>query len=184
MWAAQRLPDGSGDSVRDSPSHPRALAASRSEAAVVPLVTALTDPRFEVRYHAGAALAELAEHDVGPPPRDPIWTAVRAELKRGQRVWEANRADEDADTDESAAASIPSDQPGRYSLRHVFRLLELVLDREAVRNAYRALSSDEERFRGVAIELLETTLPKDVRTRLLELAGEELAKVVAAGKNG
>ncbi|MGW8282116.1 MAG: hypothetical protein ACWGON_02345, partial [Gemmatimonadota bacterium] len=61
---------------------------------------------------------------------------------------------------------------GELSLEHVFRLLSLVLDPEAIRAAYRSLVSTDDEARSFALEYLEQTLPGDVRRRLWPFIGD------------
>jgi hypothetical protein len=52
------------------------------------------------------------------------------------------------------------------SLAHVFTVLALVLPREPLRIAYRALHTTDARLRGTALEYLELTLPRDIHNSL------------------
>ena len=51
-------------------------------------------------------------------------------------------------------------------LSHVFALLSLALDRDALRLAREALASTDARQRGTALEYLNNTLPEPVRSEL------------------
>jgi hypothetical protein len=51
-------------------------------------------------------------------------------------------------------------------LEHVFTLLALVVPREPVQIAYRAVRSQDRAMRGTALEYLENVLPDDVRSAL------------------
>jgi len=46
--------------------------------------------------------------------------------------------------------------------------LSLVLPREAVRTAFRALHTDDKRLRALAVEYLGSSLPRAIRDRLCE----------------
>ena len=52
------------------------------------------------------------------------------------------------------------------SLTHVFRLLSLVFEREALRVALRGLHTDDPYLRGTALEYLENLLPADIFSSL------------------
>jgi hypothetical protein len=52
-------------------------------------------------------------------------------------------------------------------LSHVFALLSLALDRDALRLAREALASTDARQRGTALEYLNNTLPEPVRSELV-----------------
>ena len=51
-------------------------------------------------------------------------------------------------------------------VEHVFTLLSLVLDREPMQIASRALHSEDRALIGTALEYLETVLPEDLRRAL------------------
>jgi hypothetical protein len=57
-------------------------------------------------------------------------------------------------------------------LSHVFALLSLVLDRDALRLAREALASTDARQRGTALEYLNNTLPEPVRSELAAAIAE------------
>jgi hypothetical protein len=60
-------------------------------------------------------------------------------------------------------------------LEHVFALLSLVLDREALQLSLRALYGEDRRLRGTALEYLESTLPTRIRKSLWPyLAGDKV----------
>jgi hypothetical protein len=121
---------------------PRALRAVASPIAVLGLRQGLDDRRFEVRYQCGRALsAILAEAPALAPARDVVLDEVRRELARGLGADDRR-------------------------LEHVFTLLALVVPREPVRIAYRAVRSHDRALRGTAIEYLENVLPEDVRGAL------------------
>ena len=118
---------------------PRVLRASTSPLAVLGLRLGLADPRFDVRYQCGRALASIL--DATPalaPPREAVFEEVKRELARGSAADERR-------------------------LEHVFTLLALVVPREPVQIAYRALRSQDRGMRGTALEYLENVLPDDVR---------------------
>ena len=52
------------------------------------------------------------------------------------------------------------------SLEHVFTLLALVLSRQHLTIAFRALHTSDPMLRGTALEYLETLLPEPIRARL------------------
>ncbi|HVY46154.1 MAG TPA: HEAT repeat domain-containing protein, partial [Minicystis sp.] len=149
---------------------PRALAACQSPKALGALTRALRDGRFEVRYQAAAALERIAAHAGKRPPEAAVWAAVRDELKKTRAVWEAQRlVDED---DDDPLADVVG-RRGAHGLRHVFRLLGLVLDPKPLALSYRAVLADDAQFRAVGLEYLENVLPKDVRAALWPFIGDE-----------
>jgi hypothetical protein len=121
---------------------PRVLRASASPLAVLGLRLGLDDRRFDVRYQCGRALAAIleAKPDLAPP-KDAVFDEVKRELARGLAGDERR-------------------------LEHVFTLLALVVPREPVQIAYRAVRSQDRALRGTALEYLENVLPDDVRDAL------------------
>ena len=51
---------------------------------------------------------------------------------------------------------------------NIFSLLGIVLPREPVRVAFEALDVDDPQLRGLALEYIESALPPDIRSALLE----------------
>ncbi len=165
---------------------PRILKVCRTPRAVRGLVLALRDPVFEVRIQIAIALAQLTE----PKPdatalivdRDEIFDVVVHELTVGRPGWtgsDGGRTGDDhgrpsSPSSEAPSGSAPSKEPTdvRRGIAHVFTLLGLVLDREPLSIAHRALRADDRALRGTALEYLEVTLPQAVRDLLLPLLGE------------
>ncbi len=149
---------------------PRALAACQTPKAVGALTRALRDGRFEVRYHAASALERIVAHSGKRPAEATVWAVVREEVKKSRAVFEAQRLLDD-DDDDLLAETVG--RRGAQSLRHVFRLLGLVLDPKPLALAYRAVVGDDKQFYGVGLEFLENVLPKDVKKALWPLIGDE-----------
>jgi hypothetical protein len=82
-------------------------------------------------------------------------------------LWESRRLIDAAD---DVAPSPLVDEVLRErasrSLEHVFTLLALVLSRQHLTIAFRALHTSDPMLRGTAIEYLETALPEPIRARL------------------
>jgi hypothetical protein len=142
---------------------PRALAACQSQKAIGALTRALRDGRFEVRYQAATALERIVAHAGKRPAEHTVWTVIREEVKKSRAVFEAQRVLDDEDDGELAGVV---ERRGAHSLRHVFRLLGLVLDPKPLALAYRAVVGDDRQFYGVGLEYLENVLPKDVKKAL------------------
>lgn len=176
---------------------PRVLSSCRGPTAIDALVCALSDRRFEVRYHAAVALERISAAGGPKAPAEPIWSAIREEVRKSRSMWEAQRLLEEPDepkdddaaveapvaTDRSGAAAVV-EQRGAHSLRHVFRLLGLVLDPKPLELCYRALGAGDLQFRAVSLEYLENVLPPDVRRALWPLIGDdpELPPVSQTGR--
>jgi hypothetical protein len=113
---------------------PLALKLCPSPVARDGLVAALETFSFEIRLRCGRAL--LALTDEHPELQKPVTSALalaEQEIGRGGAMSETRE--------------------------HVFNLLALALDREPVRIAARAFTTDDDYVRGTALEYLETVLP-------------------------
>lgn len=132
---------------------PRALKAAPSQRAVDGLLLALDDPELSIRAAcAGAIAALLARAPDLVVPAERVFAAARRELE-GPRSQAAGATGLGAD--EGAV------------LGQVFVLLSLVLEREPLRIAARAIRGSDVVLRGTALEYLENVLPTDVRKPLL-----------------
>jgi HEAT repeat protein len=146
------------------------LAEFDSQRAVDGLVQALSDKRFEVRFHSGQALTQIQNRNpdlvIG---RESIISAVERELeinpeiRRHHRVIDTSRQEQD----------------GSITIKHVFRLLALVLPREPLQIAHRALTAGDEHLKGTSLEYLENVLPFRVRQQILPLLEERTASMPA-----
>jgi ATP:ADP antiporter, AAA family len=135
---------------------PRVLSVCDSKRAFDGLTQGLFDNRFEVRFQAGRALAQIQDRvpDV-TVDHSLIIDAVLRELAVDREVWESRSVIDAADHELSSISS-----------EHVFRLLSLILPRDPLRIAYRGLHSGDAHLKGVAIEYLESVLPAEVRSVL------------------
>jgi hypothetical protein len=120
---------------------PRILRKVLQPRAAEGLWLALRAPERDVRYRAGSVLVELiAGLPAAAPSAAAVYELVREELRTGQSP---------------------------QTLQHVFALLSLVLERDPLRFARRALASDDARQRGTALEYLHNTLPEPLRAELM-----------------
>lgn len=129
---------------------PRVLRTNPSQRSVDALLLGLSDARFDVRFECAAALSRLKSG--APQLRTPEWDVydqVLRELTEGT-----------------------ADHPVQRRTELVFNLLALVLEREPLRIAYRAIRSETDpTMRGTALEYLENVLPERVRQALWPLLG-------------
>ena len=116
----------------------RILASCRSQRAADGLLMGVKDPDRYVRRQSGRALLRVAARAEG----------VRVEPGA---VYEAVLRE---------AAQRPAD------LTLVFTLLAVILPREPIRSAYRAIRCGDRHLRGTALEYLHTVLRPDVRGAL------------------
>jgi hypothetical protein len=97
-------------------------------------------------------------------PAASVYAAVRREVNVERVVWQTRSLGTVEDGDFNAGIS--SDDGASLSLDHVFTLLGLVLDRDALQLSLQALSSENRNLRGTALEYLDNVLPEDLRRRL------------------
>lgn len=147
---------------------PRVLREMSSRVAVEGLVAGLCDPRFDVRYECGLALARMTERDSSIEIAvAPVLAAVRNELAIERKILDAEPLLDPLDDDAESPIFEPvlRDRANR-GLEHVFTILSLMLDRDELRTAFRALTSDDDALRGTALEYLENVLPPEIREAL------------------
>jgi AAA family ATP:ADP antiporter len=153
---------------------PPILAGARTQRAVDGLLLALVDARFEVRYAAGRTLLRL----IGSPnihvPKERMLSILHAEAKYEER-WTDD--DESLSDDATAPLDIVLRDRVTRGLEHVFNLLSCLIDGEAVRLCFRALHQDDNRYRGAALEYLQTALPSEIRDAVWPLLGDTSALV-------
>jgi hypothetical protein len=132
---------------------PRVLVAAPGARTVLGLLLGLEDERFDVRARCALALLRLCERDPGlTVSHEAVFAAALRELVR----------------DPASAPPLAEGALGSHGavVEHVFTLLSLVLDREPMQIASRALHSDDRVLIGTALEYLETVLPEDLRRAL------------------
>ncbi len=174
---------------------PRIVKLCRSQRAVNGLLSALRDPVFEVRVQVGIALGHLLADDTLTADRETVFEIALHELTTGRATWSAARPGTSIDVeppeDEGRRSSnvdsgngarsdlppAPKDESAeldelRRGLGHVFALLGLVLDREPLSIAYRALRAEDPALRGTAFEYLDVVLPAHLRDVLVPLLGD------------
>jgi AAA family ATP:ADP antiporter len=135
---------------------PRVLKACPTPRAAQGLLAALSDPRFDVRVAATQSLARMCEqHPSLAPAREVVFVHAAREL--------ATRAGDGA---RQASETVPVDHGLDRHLDHVFTLLSLALDREALQLSLLALRGGDARLRGTALEWLDNVLPDGLRAAL------------------
>ena len=140
----------------------RVLSIGVSQRAADGLLSALDDPRFDVRFQSARSLAAIL--DKNPRivlDRERVYEVVLREVAVGRPVWEGQRLLNGL-ADESPLDEFVRDRAGQ-SLAHVFTLLSLVLPREPLQIAFRSIHSDDRHLRGTALEYLEGVLPAPIR---------------------
>lgn len=149
---------------------PRILAVHCSPLVGNGLLAALKDDQFEVRFQCSRALDSVRRKlPEFPIPPAAIYAAVMREVSVNQRIWDSRRLLDQRDADSTDEFSFLDDvlrERAHQSLEHVFTLLALVLPREPVRTAFRALHSGDRRLSDLALEYLERAVPAEVRRTL------------------
>jgi len=149
---------------------PRVLKVCRTQRAASGLLAGLRDPVFEVRVQVALALAEMQDEAQVALARDEVFDLAIHELANGRATWSSVASSPASASTAPPAAS--SEEALHRGLAHVFTVLGLVLDREPLSIAYRALRSEEASLRGTAHEYLEVVLPARVREVLVPLLGD------------
>lgn len=160
LAARQRIP-----SVLEVTHNPRAVSA---------LMLGLSEDEFNIRYSCARALARMRERD--PYMRidnAQVFAAVEREVSVDNTTWSSRDLQFDIDLPADLTA-MPGSSEIRlnYSMEHVFTLLGLVLDREALVLALRAVLSSDRILSGTALEYLENVLPEEVRSGLWPHLGD------------
>jgi len=144
---------------------PGVLEASHNPRSVNGLLLGMVDQSFNVRYSCARSLARMrARNRHLKVPRQQVFAAIQQELAASQEEWEARNCalqmDDCADT-ETTATHVDR------GVEHVFTLLALILDPDAVYLAMQATLSKDVNLRGTALEYLENVLPADMYESLL-----------------
>ena len=147
----------------------RVFSVCGSQRAADGLMLGLDDLRFEVRFQCGRSLSAILEKNSRIRiDRDRVLEVIVREAAVGRPVWESRRLlDGLGETGDPASFvdEIVRDRAGQ-SLAHVFTLLSLVLPREPLQIAFRALHTEDRYLQGTALEYLEGVLPPPIRSRL------------------
>jgi len=146
---------------------PRLLRKIEDPRAVRGLLEGLKDAEFDVRYRCGHALADVqrANQVLDIPPHT-VMEAVAQEVAADQEQWQHRRLREEVSHDIQSEIDALLQAREDRNLQHVFTLLSLTLDRDAVVLSLRALSSEDANLRGTALEYLHNVLPERVREPL------------------
>lgn len=153
LLARQRLP-----SVLEVCYHPRSIEA---------LMHGVNDEAFNVRYSAARALSRMLARDESVSLSETnVFAACLREVNVAPEIWKQRdiRLDDVIQGEDPVATD--SGIQVDYSLDHLFTLLSLVLDRDALRLSFHALFSTDRAIRGTALEYLENVLPDGIRQGL------------------
>ena len=145
---------------------PRVLAASKSPLAWQGLFRQLRDERFEIRQRCARGLEKMLQnHPEFRPQPAAVFEIVGSELTASKKVF-SKRSEAQAEDGDLVLLDEVLRERGSLLMTHVSTLLGLVLPPQSVRLAFRALHTDDAKLRGVALEYLDSVLPKGVREQL------------------
>ncbi len=147
---------------------PRILAAHPSQVVCDGLIQGLEDDRFEVRFQCGRGLDRVLRKLLNVRiDAEPVFAAVIREVSVNQQIWDSRRLLDERETeDEFSYLDDVLRERAHQSMEHVFTLLALVLPREPVRTAFRALHSGDRALMDLALEYMDRAVPPAVKETL------------------
>jgi hypothetical protein len=177
-WLVTRIPGQLTDALLDPDMPllvrqrlPGVLEASHSPRSIDGLLRGMVDESFNVRYSCARVLVRMRHRSPNLEiPRQQVFDAISRELKASPEEWEGR--DMELKMDYATDEEDVNPQFNR-GLEHVFTLLALTLDPDAVRLSMRAAFSKDLNLRGTALEYLENVLPAYLYNELLEHLGED-----------
>ena len=145
---------------------PGILEACHNPRAIDGLLQGLVDEEFNVRYSCARALTRMKSRNAALViEKDTVFAIVRRELAVEHEDWEHRQLTPLGVTAEHQNETASGGERHR-NLEHVFTVLGLVLDPDALNLALRAVASLDVNLRGTALEYLENVLPDDLRQDL------------------
>ena len=145
---------------------PRVLAASKSPLAWHGLFRQLRDERFEIRQRCARGLEKMLEANPECRPQPAaVFEIVASELASGKQVL-SKRSESPAEDGEFLLVDEVLRERASQVMTHISTLLGLVLPQQSIRLAFRALYTEDAKLRGVALEYLDSVLPKGLREQL------------------
>ncbi|MEO5951051.1 MAG: hypothetical protein ABIQ44_01110, partial [Chloroflexia bacterium] len=151
---------------------PRILARCSTQRVFESLLLAQGDPRFELRFQASRAMDYMMQNNSSLKLTErEIFSLVSKELSVSRPIWEGRRLLDTRDSSDSGFTFLDDvlKERSNQSLEHVFSLLSLILPREPLKIAFRALHSEDRQLLGLGIEYLSSTLPDNLFRQLTEL---------------
>ena len=148
---------------------PGVLEISHNPRAINGLLHGMMDESFNVRFSCARALGRMRMRNTGlTVPREQALSAIRRELDVSTETWEGH--DQELQPEEPMDDA-PVELHLNRGLEHVFTLLSLTLDPDAVHISRQAVFSTDANLRGTALEYLENVLPADLYNKLLDRIG-------------
>ena len=153
---------------------PSILEVTHNPRSINGLLNGLGDEQFIIRYSSARALARMKERDDDIAIEEQrVFDAVEREASVSRDVWRNRGLDSEIDLPVDISSGAGAGDPRlEYSLEHVFTLLSLTFDRDALLLSKQALYSSDRNLRGTALEYLENVLPEQVKSKLWPHLGE------------
>lgn len=175
-WLAPRITGQLTDALLDPDLPLRArqripgvLEASDSPRAIEGLLLGMVDTCFNVRFSCARALARMRSRNAQLSiDRQKVFSAIRDEIKVSDAEWESHNLHLNIGDPPVGKPEIPIIH---QNLEHVFTLLALTLDPDAVHISMQAAISTDANLRGTALEYLENVLPTDLYALLVQRLG-------------
>lgn len=146
---------------------PRILGACDNRLAWDGLLQQVSDDRFEIRYRCGRALENiLTRHPEYKLEADVIFEIVTQELVASSDLLRKRLSSGVTNTGRLQLMDDVLRERATQTLAHICTLFALVLPPQSVRLAFRALRTDNDKLRGVALEYLESVLPRPLWEQL------------------
>ena len=146
---------------------PRVLCHCGTQRGLDGLMLGLEDESVDVRYACGHAIAANRSAPELRIDKERVLAIVKREATLCRTVWEAFRGTRD-DSMEHAEELVQAllEDSGSRGLKHIFKILTLIIPREPLQVAFYGLHTNDTHLRGTALEYLEGVLPADVREEL------------------
>jgi AAA family ATP:ADP antiporter len=162
---------------------PRVLAASKTPLAWHGLFRQLRDERFEIRQRCARGLEKmLQEHPEFRPEPAAVFELVASELSISRKsLSKAAAASAQEDGEGADLVDEVLRERGSQVMTHVSTLLGLVLPQQSIRLAFRALYTEDAKLRGVALEYLDSVLPKGLREQFAAQIEGPVARPAKSG---
>ena len=146
---------------------PGVLEVCHNPRSIDGLLQGLDDYEFNVRYSCARALARMRTRNPDLVIRPEIVIeAVRREVDVESTLWEKRALVIDTSLPVDGPLPEPNLPKANRSLEHVFTMLSLWLDADALQLAFHAVYSRDRNLRGTALEYLENVLPDEIRLNL------------------
>jgi hypothetical protein len=148
---------------------PKVLASCENRVAWEGLMAHLTDERFDVRVRCARALERiLANKPEFRPQPNVIFDVVQREVSSTERLSRSNQH-----------GGVPMEEVlkdrAAKSISHIFTVLGLVLPPQPLLLAFRALRAEDRKRHGIALEYLDSVLPRTLCEQLAAYFERSLA---------